>query len=388
MEFVGTSRRANLARHVCQQLLSTSEGESLFEHATNSNRLLAPTRNVSRVQPRLGPRALNIQAGDHLDLDRNDGSVLPYVYVRMLGHGGNASVEEVCDINTGSIYARKIIKNVYDRNIEEAKRRILNEVRIMQRLAPHRHIVRVHATYNKGRELAIILEPVADGGDLAEFLQNYRDQGFCWSGNAISSENTYQNQILRKAFGCLASALAFMHQQTIRHKDIKPQNILVHQGKVLYADFGLSYDFGDTGRSTTTGYPQGITRRYCAPEVADYGSRNSKSDVFSLGCVFTEIYLTLVNDTSCDRLYEQPYHEILRSHPDGLPLPIPSVDSGKELPWLSDFIISKMVQKDPTLRPSSDTVAYMFSQAPYDALCPSCYQDWQAILASRAGRYP
>ncbi|KAH7345916.1 kinase-like domain-containing protein, partial [Pyrenochaeta sp. MPI-SDFR-AT-0127] len=216
---------------------------------------------------------------------------LPYKHIKILGHGGSASVEMVQDINSGQVFARKIIRNVYSRNIVEAKRLLRNEVQVMKRLASNHHIVNVHATYIMKRELALILTPVADGGDLATFLQEYRD-----SEDPYAVSSLHQNPVIWNAFGCLASGLAFIHQQTIRHKDIKPQNILIHQNSVLYSDFGLSYDFGDAGQSTTTGPVYGLTQRYCAPEVAAGESRNSKSDVFSLGCVYIEMYAALYPD--------------------------------------------------------------------------------------------
>ena len=127
--------------------------------------------------------ALHVPAGTHLVFDDiSEGShALPYEHVRMLGHGGTVSVEMVRDTNTGSVYARKIIRNVYSRNVADAKQRFLNEVHIMQRLQPHEHIVNVHATCIKNREFTIILDPVANGGDLATFLQKYRDTEKSWA---------------------------------------------------------------------------------------------------------------------------------------------------------------------------------------------------------------
>ncbi|KAH7077522.1 kinase-like domain-containing protein [Paraphoma chrysanthemicola] len=136
----------------------------------------------------------------------------------MLEHGGTASVEMVRDGNTGSVYARKIVRNVYTRNMTEARRQLQNEVLIMRRLAAHHHIVKVHATYIAKRELAIILHPVADGGDLASFLQDCRDGLFDGSEDL----KLRKSRVLHQAFGCLAAGLAFIHKQTIRHKDIKP----------------------------------------------------------------------------------------------------------------------------------------------------------------------
>jgi serine/threonine protein kinase len=78
-----------------------------------------------------------------------------------------------------------------------------------------------------------------------------------------------------------------------RHKDIKPQSILIHTGSPIYTDIGLSSDLSEAGHSTTVGHPGAFSRRYCAPEVVDWGSRNSQSDVFSLGCLFVEILSAL-----------------------------------------------------------------------------------------------
>jgi hypothetical protein len=48
---------------------------------------------------------------------------------------------------------------------------------------------------------------------------------------------------------------------------IKPQNILVHNGQMIYTDFGIAFDA--SGQDTTTsGFPGAHTKRYCAPEVA------------------------------------------------------------------------------------------------------------------------
>jgi hypothetical protein len=42
-------------------------------------------------------------------------------------------------------------------------------------------------------------------------------------------------------------------------------------------------------RPTTSG-PGARDPRYCAPEVADWDSRNETSDIWSLGCVFLEMF--------------------------------------------------------------------------------------------------
>jgi serine/threonine protein kinase len=292
------------------------------------------------------PVPIFVTAGDHLELEDMvlASENLPYKHVRMLGHGGTASVEMVRDMNTGSVYARKIVRNVYSRNMKEARRQLHNEVQILRRLAAHHHIVKVHATYIAKRELAIVLHPVADSGDLASFLQDCRD-GLFQSPRELEVRKL---QILHQSIGCLAMGLAFIHQQTIRHKDIKPQNILIHRNQVLYTDFGLSYDFGDAGQSTTTGPVQGLTRRYCAPEVAAGGMRNSKSDMFSLGCVYLEIIDGLYPGSVNEAVLDGPFHERLKDLSD-------TTDTlwMASIPLLRSTVFAALLRPESSERPSA-----------------------------------
>lgn len=127
--------------------------------------------------------------------------------------------------------------------------------------------------------MALIMSPVADC-DLARFLKLAPKATY---GDGMSS--------LRTFFGCLATAVQYLHKNRIRHKDIKPSNVLIKDGNVLLTDFGLSRDCNHT-RSTTEG-PTARTARYCAPEVADYMPRSYSSDMWSLGCVFLEMMSVL-----------------------------------------------------------------------------------------------
>jgi serine/threonine protein kinase len=100
------------------------------------------------------------------------------------------------------------------------------------------------------------MTPVADM-DLARYLTadiDLQDRQIC----------------LRRFFGCLANAVAYLHRMEVRHKDIKPQKILVKGRNVLLTDFGTSHNWSDSTRSGTSGTVPVFTRKYCAPEVADY----------------------------------------------------------------------------------------------------------------------
>jgi serine/threonine protein kinase len=228
-------------------------------------------------------RRITVEEGNDYFLGPND--ELPFKLLRNLGHGKSGFVSEVKDTWTGAVYACKTFPLDLPCDTHKRRRAFQNEMNILRRLAKHQHIVSVFATFSKECELSLLLLPVADQRDLSVFLRaSLRDQTI----------DQRKISILRQAFGCLANGLAFIHRYRVRHKDIKPSNILVHRGSVLYTDFGFSLDSSKADQSTTTGRPEFWTRRYSAPEVLEYEDRNSGSDVFSLGCVYIEM-LSVMN---------------------------------------------------------------------------------------------
>ncbi|KAH7385752.1 kinase-like domain-containing protein [Pyrenochaeta sp. MPI-SDFR-AT-0127] len=216
--------------------------------------------------------------GDDLTVNEEE---LPFTLLDNLGHGHSGIVEKVQDKHTGKVYARKKIIIRGQRVKAEKEKIFWNEVKIIRSFEKHHHIIRVFATYMAKREVGLLLEPVADEGDLARFLDYVSEMPYGQRHNILP--------ILYRAFGCLAAGLGFIHRRHIRHKDIKPQNILVHNNSVIYTDFGYSLDYATFSQSTTDGQPDALTRRYSAPEVLAKEKRNKSSDVFSLGCVYLEI---------------------------------------------------------------------------------------------------
>jgi serine/threonine protein kinase len=125
------------------------------------------------------------------------------------------------------------------------------EIEMLKRL-DHRHIMRLVGTYTSKRFLGVLLWPVAvcDLGALMEDLDHFLDQetltleldlqdkergarldaimghGMTTSVQRSAILPLLQRRLLR-CFGCLASALAYLHAQGIRHNNLKPSNVLL-----------------------------------------------------------------------------------------------------------------------------------------------------------------
>ena len=207
---------------------------------------------------------------------------LPLEMRGILGSGGFGQVDRVLSLISFREYALKRVlrSTAFGGRGTECVKQFIAEIRALKRIK-HRHVVEFVGSYTDPKYMGLIMSPVADM-DLSTYL---------------ARADTARHRELRTFFGCLARALEFLHEQSIRHKDIKPSNILVHGGNVLYTDFGLAFDFTDKDGSTTASMVNGMTPRYCAPEVANYEPRNTSSDIWSLGIVFLEMTAVLKSRT-------------------------------------------------------------------------------------------
>jgi serine/threonine-protein kinase len=90
-----------------------------------------------------------------------------------------------------------------------------------------------------------------------------------------------------------ASALEYAHRRGVIHRDIKPENILLQDGQVLVADFGIALAVSQAGgqRMTQTGLSLG-TPSYMSPEQAT-GEKTitARSDVYALGAMTYEMLM-------------------------------------------------------------------------------------------------
>lgn len=119
-----------------------------------------------------------------------------------------------------------------------------------------------------------ILMEYADGGSLANLLEEYRPKGEIAPDTLISLVNE------------LINGMEAVNSRLV-HRDIKPDNIVFVGGHPKITDFGLSKIVQQATRTTT--FKGFGTARYMAPEGWTSEANTIQMDIYSMGLVFYEL---------------------------------------------------------------------------------------------------
>ncbi|HLG05346.1 MAG TPA: protein kinase [Gemmatimonadales bacterium] len=190
-----------------------------------------------------------------------------------LGAGGMATVYRAHDLKHDRPVALKVLRPELAAVI--GADRFLHEIKTTANLQ-HPHILPLHDS-GEAAGLVYYVMPYVEGESLRERLTREHQ---------LSVDDAVR--IARE----VADALDYAHRHGVVHRDIKPENILLHDGRVQVADFGIALAVSSAGggtRMTETGMSLG-TPHYMAPEQA-MGEREitPKADIYALGCVLYEM---------------------------------------------------------------------------------------------------
>lgn len=160
--------------------------------------------------------------------------------------------------------------------VERFMNKFLKEARTISQLE-HPHIIRIHDIFKENNTAYYVMEYI-EGESLNDKVNQ---SGAMPEFEAVE----YIKQV--------ASALDFIHQQSINHLDVKPANIMIRKldNKAVLIDFGLSKQYDAQGGQTST-TPVGISHGYAPMEQYKQGGVSSfspQTDIYALGATLYKL---------------------------------------------------------------------------------------------------
>ena len=192
--------------------------------------------------------------------------------VSKIGEGAYSMVYKVRRLIDGNIYALKKVKLI---NLSEKERKnALNEVRLLASIKSKYVISYREAFFDeKDNTLSMVME-YADGGDLYQKIKESK-----------KNQTLFEESDIWRIFIQLVKGLKALHELNILHRDLKCANVfLMKDGSVKLGDLNVSKVYRKGMGFTQTGTPY-----YASPEVWNDKPYDTKSDIWSMGCVLYEM---------------------------------------------------------------------------------------------------
>ena len=114
----------------------------------------------------------------------------------------------------------------------------------------------------------------------------------------------------------ILTALEYSHKQGIAHRDIKPANVMItDEGVVKVMDFGIARALDDISATLTSTWNVVGTAQYLSPEQALGEITDSRSDIYSLGCLLYEVLVgrpPFIGDTPVSIAFQHVSGELIK----------------------------------------------------------------------------
>ncbi|PFX51356.1 serine/threonine-protein kinase [Bacillus pseudomycoides] len=262
-----------------------------------------------------------------------DGEENSYIVLDLLGTGGFGHVFQIKNETDGSLWALKTLPP-YASNEEDLKG-FKNESEMALKVS-HENAMRykyVHdGSIHKDLPPYIIME-LANEGSLNDYLKQKKMES-----EFLTVETLHQ------MFNQLIDGMEHINQELV-HRDIKPDNILIKDGKLIITDFGLAKIANAATRSINSTFKGYGTYNYVAPEGWKFDRNTIQMDIYAMGMTFYEM-ATLQN--AFDVAPNANMEEWRRNHL--YEAPIPPHQKNTSLTIKISQVIMKMIEKSTNKR--------------------------------------
>jgi serine/threonine-protein kinase len=245
-----------------------------------------------------------------------------YQILKELGRGGMGIVFQAHDKQLREQVAIKILSPLLS-NDEQALERLKREVSAARRIT-HPNVIRIHDISELGGLHYVSME-YFPGTSLKEYVK---------STGALSLMQAYN------VASQICDGLEAAHRQGVIHRDLKTQNIIIHNNRIKIIDFGLARTSHLEGM-TATGLIMG-TPEYMAPEQVSGQKVDERADIYSLGIILYELFTGKVPFTG-DSAIAVGFKQMKEDPPK-------PTEINPQLPQQIERIILKALQKDPVMR--------------------------------------
>ncbi|CAG9333066.1 unnamed protein product [Blepharisma stoltei] len=248
-------------------------------------------------------------------------------FIKKIGHGTFSLVYLAIDKSTNKEFAIKAINKSQFSNQNEAKKIIKNEISILRKLN-HPGIAKLHKVYESDGYVYLVFDYLA-GDNLCQRIRN---------------KGPYSEKVAVKLMSKLLNILSYLNSKGVIHRDIKADNLILVSNE-NDEDFKL-IDFGIACKTTENMENSCGTPGYIAPEVLSQRPWSHKADIFGAGIVFYAMLSQRLPFSS------KSVNEIIRKNREC------SIEctgsSWNNITAQAIETLLKLVQKDPTRRPTAD----------------------------------
>jgi serine/threonine protein kinase len=261
-----------------------------------------------------------------------------YEIIREVGDGGMGVVYEANDLKLEHRVAIKCPKLGYERLSPEAR----NALKVR-----HPNVCLVNDIHVASTEL----------GELEFLTMEFLDGETLFSRLARGKLEHKEAMLLAHQ---LCAGLAEAHRSGVRHRDLKPTNVILsadknNEPRAVITDFGLATD--EDGNTDLLGG----TPSYMAPELKESGKTSKASDVYALGVILYEVVTGRKPFPAASAAKGKA-----SAAPDKPIKPVPPSKLVKNLPGIWDDAILPCLSPNPEKRPSvTQTLAVLNRKPPY-----------------------